>query len=107
MNEKKVKQPLRSPRHAWYYRSQTAHKNLTNNSEDKKTRFWIVMDGRSFKERILQQFGGGTRGRKEGEVKNVHEVYKRHSVVVGPHVSRHKTATAESSSVKGSQEEVW
>ena len=29
------------------------------------------------------------------------------SVVVGPHVSRHNITTAESSSVKRSEEEVW
>ena len=48
INEKKVKQPLRSPKHAWCHRSQTGPKNLTNNNEDKKA---------SFEERILQQFG--------------------------------------------------
>ena len=35
------------------------------------------------------------------------EVPKRQSAVVGPHVSRHNTTTAESSLVKGSEEEVW
>ena len=61
INEKKVKQPLRSPRHAWYYRSQTGPRNLTDNNEDKKVRFGIVMDARSFEERILQQIGRGAR----------------------------------------------
>ena len=111
INEKKVKQPLRSPKHAWCHRSQTGPKNLTDNNEDKKMRFGIVMDARSFEERILQQVGRGAREsipkKKKGEVKNVQEVYEMQSVVVGPHVSRHNTTTAESSLVKRSEEEVW
>ena len=46
------------------------------------------------------------REREKGEVKNVQDVPKRQSAVVGPHVSRHNTTTVESSLVKRS-EEVW
>ena len=60
-NKKKVKQLLRSPRHAWYDQSEQLPKNLTNNNEDKKARSLIVMDARGFEARMLQQFGGGSR----------------------------------------------
>ena len=87
MNEKKVKQPLRSPRHAWYHRSQT------------------VMDARCF---IQRTHIAAVWKHPEEERKDRLRTFTRwHSVVVGPHVSRHKTTTAESSSVKRSEEEVW
>ena len=59
--KQKVKQLLRSPRHAWYDQSQELPKNPTNDNEDKKARSLIVMDARGFEAHMLQQFGGGSR----------------------------------------------